>query len=56
MRVFSPYAGEVGRLSLDSDGEPAVVRGAGGPQWRSLPARSLAGPVIEIYEIPAAEP
>ncbi len=56
VRVFSPYAGEVGRLSLDADGEPAVVKGAGGPQWRSLPARALAGPVIEIYEIPPAEP
>lgn len=54
--VFSPYEGEIGRLSLDAAGEPAVVRGAGGPQWRSLPTRALAGPVIEIYEIPPAEP
>jgi hypothetical protein len=53
VEVFSPFDDETGRLALKKDGSPSVTSSARGALWDTLPTRELAGPVIEIYELPA---
>jgi lysophospholipase L1-like esterase len=51
VRVFSPYAGDAGRLVLGQDGRPRAAPPPGGSGWAALGQRLFAGPVIEVYAL-----